>query len=184
MIILDNFDQKSANYKGAYVGTYLAILTGSQVISKFYSRDVVMSVDSQRVAPHDVCLASPDNLHKQYPELYSRQATISFEGKTQKTNKCIVRQYLNKTGWNTHQTIVFSRKAFQGGCYTIDVIEHNATGQEKTLGRATYNTKAKKLHPELRRPGDAWNDGPLFFVARAVLGERISFESLRQHFID
>jgi len=67
-------------------------------------------------------------------------------------------------------------------CDVIDIYEEGG-GARRQLGRFIYDWRDHKLHPDPRKPGPGRSDHWFTAIIRAVLGEQMGEDALKQHFV-
>jgi len=67
-------------------------------------------------------------------------------------------------------------------CDVIDIYEEEG-GARRQLGRFIYDWRDHKVHPDPRKPGPGRSDNAFRAIIKAVLGEQVGEDALKQHFV-
>jgi len=67
-------------------------------------------------------------------------------------------------------------------CDVIDIYEEEG-GARRQLGRFVNDWRDHKVHPDPRKPGPGVRHHWFTAIIRAVLGERVGEDALKQHFV-
>jgi hypothetical protein len=70
----------------------------------------------------------------------------------------------------------------QHKCDVFDIYEEEG-GVRRQLGRFIHDWRDRKLHPDPRRPSPGRKDGAFGAILKAVLGDQVGEDALKQHFV-
>jgi hypothetical protein len=184
-VVFDDFRTTMA-FAEEYPLDMVAVVTGAEVVEiARLARGHIGDAWSTKASPGPVCTASG-----------SRNTIQTSGSQQQRLDLCLTRtDLLNFSRGKTKTldfadaapTIAFVANADDENtglrkCDVIDIYEEEG-GARRQLGRFVYDWRTHKLHPDPRKPGPG-RSGDLFTaIIRAVLGEQVGEDALKQHFV-
>jgi hypothetical protein len=184
-VVFDDFRTTMA-FAGKYPLDLVAVVTGAEVVEiDRLARGHIGDARSTKASPGPVCTASG-----------SRNTIQTSGSQPQRLDLCLTRtELLNFSRGKTKTldfadaapTITFAANADDQNtgrrkCDVIDIYEEEG-GAKRQLGRFVYDWRDHKLHPDPRKPGPGRSGGLFTAIIRAVLGEQVSEDALKQHFV-
>jgi hypothetical protein len=164
----------------------VAVVTGAEVVEiERLARGHIGGAWSTKASPGSVCTASG-----------SRNTIRTSGPQQQRLDLCLTRTELPSSSERMTKTldfadaapsILFVANAHEDtgprNCDVIDIYEEGG-GARRQLGRFIYDWRDHKLHPDPRKPGPGRSDHWFTAIIRAVLGEQVGEDALKQHFVN
>jgi hypothetical protein len=165
----------------------VAVVTGAEVVEvERLARGHIGAAWSTKASPGPVCTAPG-----------SRNTIRTSDGpQQQRLDLCLTRTELLDYSQRQTKTLDFADTApsilfvanagdentGRRKCDVIDIYEEEG-GARRQLGRFIDDWRDRKLHPDPRKRGPGRRDGAFEAIIRAVLGEQVGEEALKQHFV-
>lgn len=184
-VVFDDFRTTMA-FVGQYPLDMVAVVTGAEVVEiSRLARGHIGGARSTKASPGPVCAASGRN-------------TIATNGsQQQRVDVCLTSTELMNFQRGQTKTLDFADAAptialvanandentGRRKCDTIDIFEEEGSARRQ-LGRFIYDWRDNKLRPDPRTSGPGRSGDVFTAVIKAVLGERVSEDALKQHFVN
>jgi hypothetical protein len=184
-VVFDNIEQ-TMSFNGAYLPEIVAVVTGAEVVEiGRLARGHIGAAWSTKASPGRVCTAPG-----------SRNTLETSGPKQQRLDLCLTRTKLLDYSQRQTKTLDFADAApailfvvnadyedtGRRKCDVFDIYEEQG-GVRRQLGRFIYDWD-RKLHPDPRKPGPGSRDPALSAIIKAVLGDQVGEDALKQHFLD
>jgi hypothetical protein len=187
-VVFDDF-RTTMSFVGHDPPEMVAVVTGAEVVEiDRLARGHIAVAWSTKASPGPVCTAPG-----------SRNTIRTGDGpRQQRLDLCLTRTRLLDSSERMTKTLDFADAAAPSilfvanaddentglrKCDVIDIYEEEG-GARRQLGRFVYGWGDHKLHPDPRKPGPGRSGDVFTAVIRAVLGEQVSEDALKQHFVD
>jgi hypothetical protein len=180
-VVLDNVE-RTMPYNNGHLPVMVAVVTGAEVVEiGRLARGHIGSAWSTKASPGPDCTAPG-----------SRNTLETSGPKQRRLDLCLTSSKLLEYSQRQTKTLDFADSAptilivgnadyedtGQRKCDVFDVYEEQG-GTRRQLGRFIYDWRSLKLHPDPRKPGD----GGFSAIIKAVLGDQVSDDALKQHFV-
>lgn len=182
-VVFDDFRTTMA-FAGKSPLDMVAVVTGAEVVEiSRLARGHIGDARSIKASPGPVCTASGRN-------------TIQLSGQQQRMSLCLTSTELVNFQRAKSKTLDFADAAptiafvanandentGRRRCDTIDIFEEEGSARRQ-LGRFIYDWQTHKLRPDPRTSAPGRSGDVFAAVIKAVLGERVSEDALKQHFV-
>jgi hypothetical protein len=180
-VVFDNV-RKMMSFENDYLLDMVAVVTGAEVVEiERLARGHIGAAWSTKASPGSVCTASGSR----------NTIRISDGPKQQRLDLCLTRTRLLDSSERMTKTLDFADAApsvlFVANaredtgprkCDVIDIYEEEGSARRQ-LGRFIHDWRDRKVHPDPRKPGNAFRA-----IIKAVLGDQVGEDALKQHFVD